>query len=84
MARKPRIEYPGAFYHIIVRGNRREDIFLDDEDRHEYLNRLRRYKEKTGFILYAYVLMSNHVHLLIETPKDTISRIMQRINFTYC
>ena len=83
MARKPRIEYSGAFYHIIVRGNQRQDIFLADDDRNEYLKRLIRYKEKCGFILYAYVLMTNHVHLLIETPKDTISRVMQLINFTY-
>ncbi|MFZ5645389.1 MAG: REP-associated tyrosine transposase [Bacillota bacterium] len=83
MARKPRIQYPGAFYHIIVRGNQRQNIFLDDADRLEYIKRLKRYKQKCGFILYAYVLMSNHVHLLLETPKDPIARIMQMINFTY-
>ncbi|MEK6816689.1 MAG: transposase [Nanoarchaeota archaeon] len=83
MARKPRIQYEGAFYHIIVRGNQRQDIFLDDEDRDVYLEKLQRYHQKCGFILYAYVLMSNHVHLLMETPKDPISRIMQMINFTY-
>lgn len=83
MARKPRIQFEGAFYHIIVRGNQRQDIFLDDEDRRSYLERLQRYRTKCGFILYAYVLMTNHVHLLIETPNDPISRIMQMINFTY-
>jgi REP element-mobilizing transposase RayT len=83
MARKPRIQYEGAFYHIIVRGNQRQDIFLDDEDRNVYLEKLQKYQKKCGFILYAYVLMKNHVHLLIETPKDPISRIMQMINFTY-
>jgi REP element-mobilizing transposase RayT len=83
MARKPRIEYAGAFYHIIVRGNQRQDIFLSDEDRREYLTRLSKYKEICGFNLYAYVLMGNHVHLLMETPRDRISRIMQRINLTY-
>jgi REP element-mobilizing transposase RayT len=83
MARKPRIQYEGAFYHVIVRGNQRQDIFLDEADRHHYLERLHRYKNKCGFILYAYVLMTNHVHLLIETPRDPISRIMQMINFTY-
>lgn len=83
MARPPRIQYAGAFYHIIVRGNQQQDIFLDDSDRNEYLNRIRRYKDLCGFVLYAYVLMRNHVHLLIETPKEPISRIMQMINFTY-
>lgn len=83
MARPPRIQYAGAFYHIIVRGNQQQDIFLDDSDRNEYLNRISRYKDRCGFVLYAYVLMRNHVHLLIETPKEPISRIMQMINFTY-
>jgi putative transposase len=83
MARKPRIQFEGAFYHIIVRGNQRQDIFLDEADRQQYLERLHRYRNKCGFILYAYVLMTNHVHLLIETPNDPISRIMQMINFTY-
>ena len=83
MARKPRIQYSGAFYHIIVRGNQRQNIFLEDADRLEYLERLKRYKKKCGFVLYAFVLMSNHVHLLLETPKDPIARIMQMLNFTY-
>lgn len=83
MARKPRIQFEGAFYHIIVRGNQRQNIFLDESDFREYLERLHKYRNKCGFILYAYVLMTNHVHLLIETPKDPISRIMQMINFTY-
>jgi len=83
MARQPRIEFEGAFYHVIVRGNQRQDIFGDEEDRLAYLERVERYKEKCGFVLYAYVLMSNHVHLLIETPKMPISKIMQLINLTY-
>jgi len=56
---------------------------MDDQDRTEYLARVKRYREKNGFVLYAYVLMSNHVHLLIETPKEPLSKIMQLINFTY-
>ncbi len=83
MARKPRIQYEGAFYHVIVRGNQRQHIFLNDDDRLVYLGKLSTYKQRCGFELYAYVLMSNHVHLLMETPKDTVSRIMQMINFTY-
>jgi len=83
MARPPRIEFPGAFYHVIVRGNQRQNIFLDEQDKREFLNRVQRYKKELGFVLYAYVLMSNHLHLLIETPEVPISRIMQRINLTY-
>jgi REP-associated tyrosine transposase len=83
MARKPRIQFEGAFYHIIVQGNQKQDIFCDEGDRRRYLERLRIYKDKCGFLLYAYVLMTNHVHLLMETLADPISRIMQMINFTY-
>jgi REP element-mobilizing transposase RayT len=83
MTRQPRIEFSGAFYHIITRGNQKQDIFIDDEDRLEYLRRLKRYKKEHGFIIYAYTLMTNHVHLLIETPQSPISKIMQVLNFTY-
>ncbi|MEW6600527.1 MAG: transposase [Nitrospirota bacterium] len=83
MARPPRIEYPGAFYHVIVRGNHRQAIFEDAKDRIKYLGLLEHYKKRHGFVLYAYTLMTNHVHLLIETPNSPISRIMQVINFTY-
>jgi REP-associated tyrosine transposase len=83
MARPLRLEFPGAFYHILVRGNQRQDIFVDDQDRVEYLDRLKRYKRERGFVLYAYVLMTNHIHLLIETGKTPISKIMQLINLTY-
>lgn len=83
MARPPRIQFPGAFYHVIVRGNQRQAIFNDVKDRIKYLELLEHYKKRHGFVLYAYTLMTNHVHLLIETPKSPISRVMQVINFTY-
>jgi REP element-mobilizing transposase RayT len=83
MPRLPRIEFTGAFYHIIVRGNNKQSIFLDDQDRYKYLGLLERYKKQHGFIIYAYTLMNNHVHLLIETLRTPISKIMQVINFTY-
>lgn len=83
MARPPRIEFPGAFYHIIVRGNQKQAIFSDDYDRTKYLELVERYKKQHGFIIYAYILMPNHMHLLIETPKSPISKIMQVLNFTY-
>jgi len=77
MARKPRIEYEGAFYHVITRGNRKEPIFLDDDDKNQFLNRVKEYKNRYDFILYAFVLMDNHLHLLIETKKIRLSKIMQ-------
>jgi REP element-mobilizing transposase RayT len=83
MARKLRIEFPGAFYHVITRGNNRQRIFADDADYQFFLERLNFYKERFQFILYAYALMPNHVHLLIETDKINLSRIMQALQFTY-
>ena len=67
MARKPRVEFEGALYHVIVRGNHRRDIFRDESDRVAYLQRVEHYLDRYRCIVYAYVLMSNHVHLLIET-----------------
>ena len=83
MARKPRIEYPGAFYHIIARGNRKIAIFKDDKDRLRFLQKLLEYKERYGFILYAYILMRNHIHLLIETKDAPLSKIMQGLLQSY-
>lgn len=83
MARKPRVEFEGAFYHVIVRGNQRQKIFCDNRDRLTYLERLEHYRDRYGFSLYAYVLMFNHVHLLLETGKVSLSKIMQGIQFTY-
>src|SRR3989338_8544160 len=83
MARKPRIEFEGAFYHVIARGNQRQDTFRDDKDRATYLERIEHYRQRYHFKLYAYVLMSNHVHLLLETGETPLSRIMQGIQFTY-
>jgi REP-associated tyrosine transposase len=83
MARKPRVEFDGAFYHVIVRGNQRQRTFHDDQDRNSYLERLEHYRQRYGFRLYAYVLMSNHIHLLVETKSVPLSKIMQGIQFSY-
>lgn len=83
MARKPRIEYPGAFYHVITRGNRKAVIFNDDKDRERFLQKLLEYKKRYSFIIYAYTLMDNHIHLLIETGKVPLSKIMQGILQSY-
>jgi len=80
MARKPRIEFEGGFYHVITRGNQRQKVFLDERDFLKYLEFLSDYKDRYGFWIYAYVLMSTHVHLLIETGHVPLSKILQGIN----
>ena len=83
MARKPRVEFAGAFYHVICRGNQRQAIFRSDADRKYYLERLEQYRERYSFKVYAYVLMSNHLHMLIETGEVPLSRIMQGLQLRY-
>ena len=83
MARKPRIEYPRAFFHIIVRGNNREDIFRDSADYLRYLEKLVYFCGEGGTTLYAYCLMPNHVHLLCEMGKVSLSKVLQRFHTWY-
>ena len=66
MGRKPRIEYAGATYHVMCRGNRREDIFENDGDRKIFLKTLGEVCERTGWKVCAYVLMPNHYHMVLE------------------
>lgn len=83
MARKPRIHYQNAIYHVIARGNNKEPIFFDSEDKAKYLSLINKYKSKYNFELYAYVFMDNHVHLLICVNEIPLSKIMQGIQQTY-
>lgn len=83
MARPLRIEYPGAVYHITSRGNARERIYLDDEDYEAFLDCLCSVVKRFNWILHAYCLMSNHYHLLIETPDKNLSRGMRQLNGIY-
>ena len=83
MARKARIEFDGAFYHVITRGNQRQKIFKDESDFKKYLEILSKYKRQYKYSLYAFVLMNNHVHLLIETRETPLSKILQGINQSY-
>lgn len=83
MARKPRVHYPGALYHAMSRGNQGQLIFLDDGDRQRYLNLLKELPRRFGCKLYAYVLMDNHVHLLVEVGNLPLSKIMQNLQFRY-
>lgn len=83
MARKPRIHYQGALYHVIARGNQRQQVFLEEEDYQQYINRLITYQKRYPSTLYAYVLMSNHVHLLIEQGETPLFKIMQGLQQSY-
>jgi putative transposase len=79
MARKPRVDVEGGLCHVISRGNNRRTIFESPADYQKFLSLLEIQKEKLPFFLYAYCLMSNHVHLLIERQSHSVSRIMHRI-----
>ena len=83
MARQLRIEYPGALYHVTSRGNDKKDIFRSIKDREKFLSYLSSASERHGAIFHAYCLMSNHFHLMIETPEGNLSRIMKHINGSY-
>ena len=72
MARKVRVEFEGAIYHVLCRGDRRENIFEDDADRARFLETLAEACERTGWRIHAYVLMSNHYHWLLETPRANL------------
>src|SRR5437762_6552297 len=79
MTRKSRIEIEGGLYHVITRGNNRQQIFNGNDDYQKFLSLLEVQKRRLPFFLYAYCLMTNHVHLLIERQTDSIGRIMQRV-----
>lgn len=80
MGRKPRLEYPGGIYHIIQRGNNREYIFDNSEDKEFILSLLHEYSKKFSFDIYGYVIMSNHYHLIIKPSDTPLKDIMHRIN----
>ena len=83
IARQPRIWYPGAVYHVVARGNRKEDIFRQIEDYKVYMKFLKKVNEKYPFKLYSYCLMGNHVHLQIATIDSEIWKIMKGIHWMY-
>ena len=68
-----RFEFANALYHITSRGNRREDIYLDDSDQGTFLNILQQVGERFNWVCHSYCLMSNHYHLLVETPEANLS-----------
>ena len=83
MPRQLRIQYEGAIYHLLNRGDRREEIFRDDLDRESFLQTLGAACEKTGWQVHAYCLMGNHFHLVIETPRANLVAGMKWLLGTY-
>lgn len=83
MARPLRVEYPGAFYHVISRGNSGAAVFKTDRDRKRFLDYLQNARERFSLLIHAYCLMNNHYHLLIETPQANLSQTIQWVNISY-
>ncbi|KPK95336.1 MAG: transposase [Deltaproteobacteria bacterium SM23_61] len=83
MARKPRIHYPGAVYHVVVRGNARQEIFFSAADRFHFLSLLQDGLERYDHRVHAFCLMPNHIHLAVQVGEVSLSRIMQNLCFRY-
>lgn len=83
MSRPLRIEFPHALYHVTARGDRREDIFDDDDDRKQFLETLGDVIDQFNWVCYAWCLMDNHYHLLIQTPDGNLSKGMRQLNGVY-
>ena len=83
MARAWRIEFEGALYHLVSRGNERRDIFFNDDDRRLFLGTMGEMAQRFDVELFAYVLMNNHYHLLLSSRRANLSRAMQWFGVTY-
>ena len=83
MARALRIQFEGALYHVTSRGNEKREIVRDDSDRARFLETLELSLNTYQVLLYCYILMENHYHLLVETPHGNISEFMRHFNITY-
>ncbi len=83
MARPLRIEYEGAVYHVTARGNERRKIYFSKTDYEQFLNYIAEARKRYGIQLHSYVLMSNHYHLIIETPEANLGKAMHYVNGSY-
>jgi len=83
MARPLRIEYPHAFYHVIQRGTEQKNIFVSDKDKEKFLSYLGSAHRKYAAAIHTYVLMNNHYHLILETPRANLSKIMHYLDASY-
>lgn len=79
----PRLFAPGLLYHVIVRGNQRQKTFISEHDYHAYLERFATYRQRYEITPYAYCLMPNHVHLLVQTAHEPLSKFMQGLQQSY-
>lgn len=83
MSRPLRIEFPGAFYHVTSRGNERKEVFISQKDREKFLSYLESATERYGAVIHVWCQLSNHYHLLLETPRGNLSEIMHHLNGAY-
>ena len=83
MPRQLRVEYPGAIYHIMSRGDRKKNIYVDDVDRQDFLKTLAEACQKTGFQIHAYCLMRNHFHLVVQAPNANLVAGMRWLLSSY-
>ncbi len=83
MSRPWRIEYEGALYHLLSRGNERSNIFMDEKDRRDFLEAVREMSQRFDIDIFAYVLMNNHYHLLARTRRANLKKAMQWFGTTY-
>lgn len=83
MSRRLRIQYADAIYHVMARGNARQDIVGDDADRQRLIDGLDKAVHRSGWVLYAFVLMTNHLHLVLKTPRANLSKGMQLLLSSY-
>ena len=83
MPRKMRVQVPGGLYHVMSRGDQREDIFFDDVDRHDFIKTLAEVCQKADWQVHAICLMRNHYHLVVETPNANLVAGMQWLQSTY-
>ncbi len=83
MSRPLRLEFAGALYHVTSRGDQREDVFVDEQDRQAWLDTLTHCCERFNWIIHAWCQMINHYHLVIETPEANLSAGMRQLNGVY-
>lgn len=83
MPRYRRILSENGIYHVMIRGNERKNLFLDEEDKQRFIEILTVKKREAGFLIYAYCLMDNHVHLLVRESAEGLATMMKRINVSY-
>lgn len=83
MARQERVKSKSGYYHIMIRGNERKEIFLHDEDKLRFIETLYERKQKERFYIHAFCLMDNHVHLMISEGTEDVAKVMKRITVSY-